>query len=304
VNPATTTNYTLYVQSVDGCTASVANATQVTVNGNPTITLTSANNSQTLNDGDAINPIIYATTNVSGATVTGLPPGVSGSWDNDVYTISGTPTVSGTFNYTVTTTNNNGCADAAASGTIILKQSGITYSGCTAPTLTLLSVGFTSTKTYSANGGLTISSPVTVTYCNNRSCSSFDGGVAGAYKADCATNSINATYGNWISWCMVMQYAKQLCPSPWRVPTHEEHCLIVNNSKTNCANKDNFVGTHDFVICGSCGAGVANTDDGWYWSSTAIDSNQAYTLKMYHDKRSITSQNTGKSSGGVLRCVK
>ncbi len=40
----------------------------------------------------------------TGATFSGLPAGVTGTWASNVVTISGTPTASGTFNYTVTLT--------------------------------------------------------------------------------------------------------------------------------------------------------------------------------------------------------
>ncbi|MBK9453132.1 MAG: hypothetical protein IPN95_27755 [Bacteroidetes bacterium] len=57
-----------------------------------------------------------ATTGAMGATVTGLPAGVTGSWAANTVTISGTPTASGTFTYTVTTTG--GCPPATTTGTI------------------------------------------------------------------------------------------------------------------------------------------------------------------------------------------
>ncbi|NBW33412.1 MAG: hypothetical protein EBR22_05605 [Cytophagia bacterium] len=41
------------------------------------------------------------------ATVTGLPAGVTGNWSANVVTITGTPSVAGTFTYTVTMTG--GC---------------------------------------------------------------------------------------------------------------------------------------------------------------------------------------------------
>jgi hypothetical protein len=55
----------------------------------------------------------------TGAGVTGLPAGMSGSFDvgSSLFTITGTPTASGTFNYTVTTTGNV-CTPAIATGTI------------------------------------------------------------------------------------------------------------------------------------------------------------------------------------------
>ena len=59
--------------------------------------------------GQAITPITYATTTATGATVTGLPTGVTGSWSSNVFTISGTPTVSGFYTYKVTLTGGTPC---------------------------------------------------------------------------------------------------------------------------------------------------------------------------------------------------
>jgi len=59
--------------------------------------------SQNVCINSVIDSIIYTTINASGAIVTGLPAGVSGSLAANVFTISGTPSESGTFNYIVTT---------------------------------------------------------------------------------------------------------------------------------------------------------------------------------------------------------
>jgi hypothetical protein len=86
----------------------------------PTISLTSAigTNAQTRCLNTAITNITYATGGTAtGATVTGLPAGVTGSWAANVFTITGTPTVAGTFNYTVTTTGGS-CGTISANGTI------------------------------------------------------------------------------------------------------------------------------------------------------------------------------------------
>jgi len=74
------------------------------------ITLTSAagTDAQTVCSGTAITPITYATTGATGATVVGLPAGVSGSWDAGVVTISGTPATSGNFTYVVALTGGKG----------------------------------------------------------------------------------------------------------------------------------------------------------------------------------------------------
>ncbi|MFY7884310.1 MAG: hypothetical protein ACOVOV_05635, partial [Dolichospermum sp.] len=75
-----------------------------------------AGTNQTVCINSAITSINLATTGATGATFTGLPAGVTGSWAGNVATISGTPTASGTFNYTVTTTG--GCPPATTTGTI------------------------------------------------------------------------------------------------------------------------------------------------------------------------------------------
>ena len=55
----------------------------------------------------------------TGAGVTGLPSGVTGTYNAGVFTISGIPTESGTFNYTVTTTGP--CINPSLSGTITIN---------------------------------------------------------------------------------------------------------------------------------------------------------------------------------------
>jgi hypothetical protein len=74
---------------------------------------------QTVCQNTAITTINLATTGATGATFAGLPAGVTGTWAGNVATISGTPTVSGTFNYTVTTTG--GCPPATTTGTITVN---------------------------------------------------------------------------------------------------------------------------------------------------------------------------------------
>ena len=56
----------------------------------------------------------------NGAVVVGLPAGLTGVYDPGpkIFTISGTPTQSGTFNYTVTATGP--CVNTSLSGTIIV----------------------------------------------------------------------------------------------------------------------------------------------------------------------------------------
>jgi hypothetical protein len=120
VTPGSNTTYWVRIENTNApCTGNTGGITQVvTVLPNNTITLTSAGgtNAQTKCINSAITNITYATTGATGATFSGLPAGVTGSWLSNVATISGTPTVSGNFNYFVTLTG--GCGSVSATGTI------------------------------------------------------------------------------------------------------------------------------------------------------------------------------------------
>ena len=91
-----------------------------TVNSNNTIALSSASgtNAQRVTVNTAITNIAYSTTGATGATISGLPAGVFGSWACNVVTISGTPSATGTFNYTITMTGGCTGGNNTASGSI------------------------------------------------------------------------------------------------------------------------------------------------------------------------------------------
>ena len=97
--------------------------------GSPPITTTTTVTPCTLNTAGtassitlivntALTPsITIATTGATGiGTATGLPAGVTAVWASNVITISGTPTASGTFNYSIPLTG--GCGSVNATGTI------------------------------------------------------------------------------------------------------------------------------------------------------------------------------------------
>jgi len=109
-------NYNATIGKVTG--ASSASVISTVTNS---IVLSSAvgTNNQSVCNSIAITNITYATTGATNATVTGLPQGVSGNWNNNVYTISGTPSQAGTFNYEVTLVG--GCNPTKVQGTIVVN---------------------------------------------------------------------------------------------------------------------------------------------------------------------------------------
>lgn len=111
-----TFNYSFTTTGIS-CGPITVNGT-ITVDTPPTLALTSGNASPTVCLNQAISAITYAVGgSATGASVSGLPAGVTSSFSGGVLTISGTPSVTGTFPYTVTTTG-GGCPPETLSGTI------------------------------------------------------------------------------------------------------------------------------------------------------------------------------------------
>jgi gliding motility-associated-like protein len=182
VTPLTNTTYTVFAQDAMGCT-SLTDTINITVNPDATILLTSSagTDMQTL----CINtPIINITYTIggggTGGTVTGLPTGVTGTFNAGVFTITGTPSETGVFNYIVTTTGT--CAQVADTGTIIITPDA---------TISLTSAVGTNTQTLCVNTALT-----SITYAiggggSGAIITGLPTGVTGSYNAGVFTISGN-----------------------------------------------------------------------------------------------------------------
>ncbi|MBK7732712.1 MAG: hypothetical protein IPI37_08145 [Bacteroidales bacterium] len=162
-----------------GCSNITANGS-ITVTPDNTITLSSADGT----DADSlykhsITPITYATTGATGATITGLPAGVTGSWAGNVVTISGTPTsaIGSPFNYIITLTG--GCGNITANGLITVTPDN---------TIILTSAVGTDQQTICANTAIN-----DITYATTGATgASFDGlptGVSGTWASNVVTIS-------------------------------------------------------------------------------------------------------------------
>lgn len=117
-------NYTVTTTG-SSCASATANGT-ITVNPDATIALSSAagTDGQTVCQNTALTNITYAIGGGgTGASATGLPAGVTGSFSAGTFTVSGTPTTPGTYNYTVTTSGT--CAQTAMNGTITVSSDAI-----------------------------------------------------------------------------------------------------------------------------------------------------------------------------------
>ena len=120
-NGLTPATFTAYVKDNGGCTGTLI------INLGPqssTISLTSdtGTDAQGVCKNTAMTDIIYTIGGGgTGASITAgaLPAGITGAYSAGVFTISGTPTVTGSFNYTITTTGT--CTQVTASGTLLVN---------------------------------------------------------------------------------------------------------------------------------------------------------------------------------------
>jgi hypothetical protein len=118
--PTVSGAYSYLVTLTGGCSV-VTTTGLINVTPDNTITLSSAvgTDGQALCISTGITNITYTTTGATGATVSGLPAGVTYNWASNVLTISGTPTVSGVYNYIITLSG--GCGIITKTGSIISK---------------------------------------------------------------------------------------------------------------------------------------------------------------------------------------
>jgi uncharacterized protein (TIGR02145 family) len=170
--------FTYTVTMTGGCGAVTTTGT-ITVTPNNTVTLTSAAgaDAQTKCINTAITNITYSTTGATGATVTGLPAGVTGAWLANVVTISGTPTAAGPFTYTVTLTG--GCGAVTTTGTITVTPNN---------TVTLTSAAGTDSQTKCINSAITNITYAT-TGATGATVTGLPAGVTGAWLANVVTIS-------------------------------------------------------------------------------------------------------------------
>ncbi len=147
----TSSSGTLSLTSTGASTVNVSLASTV----NPNATVGAASYSPNVCPNIAMTSVTHATTDAAGiGSATGLPTGLTAAWASNTITISGTPTQSGTFNYSIPLT---GCGSVNATGTIIVKGTNLSVTSqpsttnqvyCVNATATTLSITATDVNTY------------------------------------------------------------------------------------------------------------------------------------------------------------
>jgi hypothetical protein len=105
-----------------------------TITVNPNNTVTAPSSTPTLCINTALTNITHNTTGATGiGAAVGLPAGVTAAWAGNTITISGTPTASGTFSYSIPLTG--GCGAVNATGTITVTPDNTASAPSSTPTL-------------------------------------------------------------------------------------------------------------------------------------------------------------------------
>ena len=154
--PSTSGTYNYSIPLIGGC--STVNATG-TIIVNPDNTVTAASSSPIICINTVLTTINHSTSGASGiGAVSGLPTGVTASWSANTISISGTPTASGTFIYTIPLIG--GCNIVNATGSITVNPSPMaTISGTN--NFVICQNGTQPTVTFTGSSG---TAPYTFTY--------------------------------------------------------------------------------------------------------------------------------------------
>jgi uncharacterized protein (TIGR02145 family) len=271
------------------------------VNAVPAITRSGGAASQSVNWYTAITTITYTASNATSISRSGstFPSGLNGATSGLVHTISGTPTAAGTFGYTITASHTNGCASATATGTLTVVLG--PPPGAASTQTWVVGAQTWSAPLIKAQTGCTVATdlgttnPPTVAYYRTQ------GLVSGS--------------GYLYNWKCVNDYATQLCPSPWRVPTSDDF-IALDKALGGTGNKRSttaaWINTNYVTKWGNVFGGIADgsatkyqNQNGDYWSNTAnsntiglhlaVDTSPLYV---------IPAQANDKRWGMQVRCVR
>jgi uncharacterized protein (TIGR02145 family) len=284
---ATTTYYAEARNSTTGCVSASRAAVTATRNEVPSVTLSSGSNNQSVNTGTAIGTIKYTASNATiiyqgGTLPTGVSSSVTGSTTLNIY---GTPSATGTFGYTVSSSHTNGCVSSTTlAGTITVNMG-----------------------TYSTNGGpntaystsmwvfdrLTWSDRVAVSACNKTSFTESD------TDPQCRSYTVEGVLWYYYNWSYTIANQGTICPSPWRVPTSAD-LLVLIYATTNMTLINEW-GYSSYVTAD--GIDISNLNVGYFWSSTEGYEN-IRASRLHYTEKNLGRSDAVKFIGFPVRCVK
>jgi uncharacterized protein (TIGR02145 family) len=244
--PTATGSFSYEIPLTGGC--GIVKATgSMTVGATPACAAAAASTTPTLTVNTALTNITHATTSATGIGIAiGLPAGVSAAWSADVITISGTPTASGTFSYTIPLTGTS-CSAVNATGTIT-----VTASACPSLTITYNSYTYNAVaigtqcwmqenlRTRLYNDGTEIrfnNSGGSDGVTPSQTWSVLDYGAHTIYANDSVASPSNLTnYGYLYNWYAAKGIAtagsttyKNICPTGWHVPTDSDWNKLIRS---------------------------------------------------------------------------
>jgi hypothetical protein len=279
-SPSITSSTTYYAQgrnTTTGCVSATRLTVGGTVNAVPSITLSGGAASQNVNQGTAISAMTYTANNATSISRSGnLPSGVTGSISGLTYRINGTPTAAGTFGYTVTASNTNGCPSASQSGTITVK--------IPAPS------GAYSSNTWTY-GSQIWSDRIVMgpTSCSSTATLSTATSPPAQYKI-----SGGRYYYNWVC---AYNNRTTLCPDPWALPTGSQLNTLLQNATAAVLAADWLLGGR------ATGNTIEHTTNGWYWS-TDESTSAGWAWGVQYSGSLAVYNSAEKYKGLQVRCVR
>ena len=246
--PMATGSFSYEIPLTGGC-GSVKAMGSITVSGTPACAAAAASTTPTLPVNTVLTNITHATTIATGiGTASGLPTGVTAAWSGNVITISGTPTNTGTFNYTIPLTGTS-CSSVNATGTITVSAPPFTCGSSTVldydnNSYNTVSIGTQcwtkeNLRVRRYNDGTELRFDISGGNVGNSS-STWSGtglkyGAYTLYAHDSMTSPSNFTnYGYLYNWYAVAgiitdggNAIKNICPTGWHVPTDSEWTNLI-----------------------------------------------------------------------------
>jgi len=188
--PTVSGTYVYTVNLTGGC-GNISTTGTIIVNPNINLTSAPGTDNQNVCINSLITNISYTTTGATGVNVIGLPGGVSSSYSGNTLTISGTPTVSGTYVYTVNLTS--GCGNVSTTGTIIVNPNNNNNNN----TINLTSAPGTDNQNVCINSSIT-NITYTTTGATGANVIGLPAGVSGVYAGNAVfingTPTVSGTY--------------------------------------------------------------------------------------------------------------